>query len=141
MSLFSFILIIAVQLVSGQIDILQDGTVNTKGETLPSYSSYPLINSDSYWLIDLNNPDIIFELATDSSTFNFLITSIVIQTFDGISDNCVIENIPSQQDYLVSYEIGGQERLINLNSEIGNVDSNTLVVNINSIPVDRITVS
>ena len=141
MNLFSFILIIAVCLVHGQIDILRDRTVNTKGETLSSSNSFPLIDSNKYWLIDLDNFDVIFELATESSTFNFLITSIVIQSFDGISDMCVVENIPSQQDYLVSYVIGGQERTINLNSEIGGVSANTLIVEIPPIPVDRITVS
>lgn len=141
MILISFILIILVGLVGGQINILEDRTINTKGETLTGTNSYPLIDSNSYWAIDLNSPDIIFELATESSTFNFLITSIVIQTFDGLSDMCVTENIPSQQDYLVSYEIGGQTRFIDLNSQMGDVTSNTLVVGINSIPADRITVS
>ncbi|KAI6659216.1 hypothetical protein LOD99_14889 [Oopsacas minuta] len=113
--------------------------VTTDGERLIT-STFPFINSDNYWLINSNNPDVTFGLAADTSTFTFVITSIQIQIFVGSSITCTLETTIRSADYLISYNIGQETRVLNLATDSTHISDHIASIEIEPIPADSITI-
>ena len=129
--------------MNGEMNILgNSNTIVTEGERISSSenNSFPLINSDNYWVINLTNPGISFNFETES-TFNFLINSIQIQIFNQFSVDCINENDINRMEYIVYYKIGTENRVVNLENANWTISGDTATVNIQPIPADRIMVS
>ena len=144
--MYSVLLLIILSIlarINGQINILEtDGNIETQGERIVSsdVNTFPLINSENLWSINLTNPGISFKFDTES-TFNYLISSIQIQIFTQFSPNCEMELEVNPSEYIVYYQIANERRIINLGSYNSTVSGDTATVNIEPVPADRIIVS
>ena len=144
--MYSVLLLIILSIlarINGQINILEtDDNIETQGEriVLSDVNTFPLINSENLWSINLTNPGISFKFDTES-TFNYLISSIQIQIFTQFSPNCEMELEVNPSEYIVYYQIGNERRIINLGSYNSTVSGDTATVNIEPVPADRIIVS
>ena len=130
---------------NGQINILEvDQNIVTQGERLilSDTNTFPLINSDNYWSINVTDPQISFEFATEYSTFNYLISSIQIQIFTQFfSMFCTAEIGIDPTEYLLYYQVGLETRVINLGYYNWTVSGDIATLNIEPFPADRIVVS